>query len=131
MNSDRGQEVDVTEYICHVLIIEDEWLIAELIRHHLETLGATSIDYAMTQTEPVALAIAHKPEVITSGVKLIEGTRPLAVRAIHEEVGPIPIIYITATPDDCSSCEHSIATLSKPVTYGALADAIAIARTAL
>jgi CheY-like chemotaxis protein len=117
--------------MCHVLIIEDEWLIAELIRHHLETIGATSFDYAMTQTEAVALAIAHKPEVITSDVKLIEGTGPLAVRAIHEEVGPIPIIYITATPDDCRPCEHSIAILSKPVTYRALADAFAIARIAL
>jgi CheY-like chemotaxis protein len=117
--------------MCHVLIIEDEWLIAELIRHHPETIGATSFDYAMTQAEAVALAIAHKPEVITSDVKLIEGTGPLAVRAIYEEVGSIPIIYITATPDDCSSCEHSIAILSKPVTYGALADAFAIARTAL
>jgi CheY-like chemotaxis protein len=116
--------------MCHVLIIEDEWLIAELISHHLESLGATSFDYAMTQSEAVALAIAHVPQVITSDVKLIEGTGPLAIKVIHQEVGPVPIIYITATPDECEPCEHSVAILSKPLTGGVLADAFALAWTA-
>jgi CheY-like chemotaxis protein len=113
--------------MCHVLIIEDEWLIAELIRHFLETVGATSFDFAMTQTEAVAMAVARTPQVITSDVKLIEGTGPLAVKSIHQEMGPIPVIFITATPHECEPCAHTVAVLSKPVTHRVLTDAFALA----
>lgn len=113
--------------MCHVLIIEDEWLIAELIRHFLETVGATSFDYAMTQEEAVVMAIARAPQVITSDVKLIDGTGPLAVKDIHQKIGPVPVIFITATPNECGVCEHAVAVLSKPVTHRVLADAFALA----
>jgi YesN/AraC family two-component response regulator len=37
--------------MCHVLIIEDEWLIADFLIELAEEAGATSIDTAVTEDE--------------------------------------------------------------------------------
>ena len=83
--------------MCHVLIIEDEPLVAMSIEDLLALEGATSFAIASTELEAVAAATAHKPSVITSDVKLLEGTGPAAVAQIHERMGPIPIIFVTGT----------------------------------
>lgn len=47
---------------CHVLIIEDEPLIAMHVRDILEDEGATSFAFADTQDAAVASAISHPPD---------------------------------------------------------------------
>ena len=106
--------------MCHVLIIEDEPLIAMGIQMMLEDEGATSFDFAATEEEAVAAAIAHPPELITSDVKLVTGTGPLAVQQIHSRLGEIPVIFITGTPDRCLPCDPPGIVLSKPVQECAL-----------
>ncbi|MCC2976620.1 response regulator [Sphingomonas sp. PL-96] len=99
----------------HVLIIEDEPLIAMNIQMMLEDEGATSFDIAVTENEAIAAALAHRPELITSDVKLIEGTGPAAVLEIHRQLGEVPVIFISGTPEDCEPCEPPGIVLSKPV----------------
>lgn len=110
-------------YVCHVLIIEDEALVALLIQDVLEAEGATSFAFAATQEEAVAAAKAHPPALITSDVKLLEGTGPRAVTEILAELGPVPVLFVTATPEECEPCAPPARILGKPVNAAILAHA--------
>ncbi|WP_267349401.1 response regulator [Sphingomonas sp. GM_Shp_2] len=116
--------------MCHVLIIEDEPLIADIISDILAISGATSFDIAPTQQQAVELAALNRPAVITSDVRLREGRGPLAVDEIHDSCGAIPTIFITAIPDECASCDHAVEIISKPFTCQALQQAFAKAQAA-
>lgn len=101
--------------MCHVLIIEDEPFIAISIQMMLEDEGATSFDIAVTEAEAIDFAMAHRPDLITSDVQLLEGTGPHAVERICEQLGPVPVIFISGTPEECHPCEPPGVILSKPV----------------
>ncbi len=103
--------------MCHVLIIEDEPLIAALLQNILEDSGATSFAFAETQDYAVSAAVARPPAFITSDVKLLKGTGPLAVAAIRNLLGPIPVIFITGTPDECAPCGALSRILRKPFEH--------------
>lgn len=62
--------------MCYALIIEDEAIIALDAQGLLATIGATSFSFTMTQEEAVREACRHPPALITSDVKLAEGTEP-------------------------------------------------------
>jgi CheY-like chemotaxis protein len=99
--------------MCHVLIIEDDAIAAIDIRDTLRSAGATSFSFAETEKEAVICAREMQPALITSDVMLARGSGPRAVRLIHEEFGVCPVIFITATPDQCDPCEgHHV--LEKP-----------------
>lgn len=106
---------------CHVLIIEDEPLIALLVQDILEDAGATSFAYADTQEGAVAAAIGQPPTVITSDVRLKMGTGPEAVQAIHKKLGDIPVIFITSSPNECEPCDPPGEVLGKPIDQAELA----------
>jgi CheY-like chemotaxis protein len=109
--------------MCHVLIIEDEPFIAMTIQDVLEEEGATSFDVAATQADAIAAALDHRPDLITSDVKLLEGTGPAAVVEIHRQLGDVPVIFISATPGECRPCDPPGVILSKPFRNRALTDA--------
>ncbi|MEO6248918.1 MAG: response regulator [Sphingomicrobium sp.] len=102
--------------MCHVLIIEDEPMVAMDIEDILSQEGATSFTVASTQENAVVAAKAHRPSVITSDVKLLEGTGPAAVAEIHRQVGPIPVIFITGSPEQCKPCNPPGSIVTKPYT---------------
>ena len=101
--------------MCHVLIIEDEPLVAMQVRDLLEDEGATSFAFAETEEGAVAAAIAHHPVLITSDVKLARGNGPFAIQEIHRQLGEIPVIFITGTPEDCKPCNPPGKILGKPL----------------
>jgi CheY-like chemotaxis protein len=109
--------------MCHVLIIEDEWLIADYLTHLAEQAGATSTAVACTEDEAVQAANARPPAIIFSDVTLSAGTGPDAVRAILAALGKIPVIFITGTPDACPTCEPPCVILNKPINPAHLIDA--------
>ena len=88
----------------HILIIEDEPLIAMELESILADEGGTSFSFADSEDAAIVAALAQPPALITSDVKLLTGTGPHAVKTIHEKLGPIPVIFITATPDACRPC---------------------------
>ena len=61
--------------------------------------------------------------LITSDVGLLEGTGPRAVEIILRELGPVPVIYVTGTPEACQSCGPPARVLSKPLHYPTLSSA--------
>ena len=79
----------------HALIIEDEFLTAQLIEDRLRDLGFTSFAFAMDEQEAIAAALERCPDLITSDVQLARGCGIDAVQRICDEK-PIPVIYITA-----------------------------------
>jgi CheY-like chemotaxis protein len=109
--------------MCHVLVIEDEWLIGEHIEAIALDAGATTVDRAETEQQAVAAAIASPPAVILSDVRLAEGTGPGAVATIRERLGPCPVIFITGTPEACEPCDYAHAILEKPLQPYSIAEA--------
>jgi CheY-like chemotaxis protein len=108
----------------HALIIEDEPLIAMDLQQVLEDEGCDSFAFAQSEEQAVAAAIAMRPDIITSDVSLLHGTGPHAVRAIHERLGAIPVIFMTGTPERCTPCDPPGVVLRKPVDPDALARAL-------
>ena len=108
--------------MCHVLIIEDDWLIADYVEQLACDAGATSIEIVDCERDAVQAAAVHRPEMILSDVNLQAGTGPLAVQLIQENWGPIPVIFITATPQECVPCDAQAVILTKPVNPQALTE---------
>lgn len=107
----------------HILIIEDDPFVAITIEDILREQGASSVSIAASQTEAVDAALIQRPDLITSDVRLADGSGPLAVRAIHEKLGPIPVIFITGTPAECSPRAPDDIILAKPLDHRAMATA--------
>lgn len=108
----------------HALIIEDEMLIALEIEQLLRDLGYDSFDWA--DSPPVALACARqrKPDLITADLRIIGGTGIDAARAIEAELGPVPVVYVTANADLLKG-EPGAKVVSKPIQPRRLAEACA------
>ena len=106
--------------MCHVLIIEDEAIIAADIEGLLSAHGATSFSFAQTEIQAVEEAHRRRPEFITADVNLELGTGPKAVARIEGELGPIPTIFITASPEQCIPCEPPHRVHTKPINEALL-----------
>jgi CheY-like chemotaxis protein len=115
--------------VCHVLIIEDEMLIALDIEDILSREGATSFDVVETESDAVTAATARRPDIITADVVLKKGLGSTAVDTITARYGPIPTIYISATPDICRTGMTS-RVLRKPVNEAAVSKAYHALRAA-
>lgn len=100
--------------MCHVLIIEDEPLIALDLELVFRLNGALSVSFADTQEAALVAARARRPDFILSDVALREGTGPLALVSILSEFGSIPAIFLTATPSACSPCPPPCEIFTKP-----------------
>ena len=102
--------------MCHVLIIEDDWLIGEHIEALAREGGASSVDRAETEQDAINAALGNPPSVILSDVKLAEGTGPNAVLTIRSQIGSCLVIFITGTPEACEPCGYAHAILDKPLS---------------
>ena len=109
--------------MCHVLVIEDDFLIAHHIIQLAREGGATSITQADTQEGAITAARDRRPDVIMSDVKLVRGTGPLAVEAIIAEHGATPVIFITGSPESCQPCEPPGVIITKPIEDRAVVEA--------
>lgn len=101
--------------MCHVLVIEDEWIVAEHLSIVAEDAGATSMAVAATERDAVGAARARRPDLILSDVRLAEGAGPAAVASIIREHGPTHVIFVTGTPEECVPCDPPAVVLTKPV----------------
>ncbi len=113
----------------HALIIEDEFLTAELIEDRLRDLGFTSFTFAMDEAEAIAAASERCPDLITSDVQLSSGCGIDAVQRICNEK-PIPILYITGTATAVRErCPWAVV-VQKPFGKADLTEAVKLARKA-
>ena len=107
----------------HVLIIEDEAVVALAIEDVLRDCGCSSFDFACSAEEAVAAARERCPDLITSDVRLAPGCGIEAVEAICSDK-PIPVIFITGTPTQVEARFPDKTILLKPFDALRLADAV-------
>jgi CheY-like chemotaxis protein len=108
----------------HVLVIEDMYLMGQLLKDVALLAGASSVAVETTEKGAVASAKISLPRLILSDVDLDEGSGPSAVTTIVAEHGPIPVIFITGNVDRCAGYPAASAILSKPTTPHQLLTAI-------
>lgn len=103
----------------HALIIEDEFLTAMDLKDILEELGFESVELATCEDEAVEAARRQRPDFITADIRLQQGTGDKALATIQHELGPIPAIYVTASPE-CRKRVPDVGIVTKPFTKEAL-----------
>src|SRR4051794_16166324 len=97
----------------HVLIIEDEPLIAMSIEDALRHCGATSFALAISLDAAVAAAKRRCPDLITADVQLAPGCGIDAVAAICA-TKVIPVVFITGTAGDVDARRPGSIIVHKP-----------------
>jgi two-component system, response regulator PdtaR len=102
-----------------VLVVEDEYVIAELFAGQIEHMGLAVCGIANTAEKAIALAIEHRPAVVLMDVRLkgvMDGVD--ASIAIHNAVGS-KVIFITGSREPATleriKLDHATAVLIKPL----------------
>lgn len=106
----------------HVLIIEDEMLIALEIESLLQEIGFGTFDIADSPERALASALAQRPDLITADVRIIGGTGIEAVNAITASLGPVPVVFVTGNLDALTD-QDPLALVEKPISLHSFATA--------
>ena len=109
--------------MCHVLIIEDEVLVAMLIEDTLADAGATSFDIAATENEAVNAAMLRPPAFITVDMSLKLGHGDRALNRIRAELGQVPAVVMTGDLEPTRPDGDPCRVLRKPFRVDELAQA--------
>ena len=104
----------------HVLVIEDQFLFAQVVADIAMCAGASSVAIAEDEDDAVKLARDHRPWLILCDLKLRNGRGTSAVERIRASCGPVPTIYITAWPEDLDAATGPAAVIRKPITVDQL-----------
>jgi DNA-binding response OmpR family regulator len=110
----------------HALIIEDEALIAITLEEILRDCGFTSFDVAASSDMAISAAKLRCPDLITADVELRPGCGIQTVNAICSGP-PIPVIFVTGSPDDVASRMPDQLLIVKPFTVEAVIAAVKLA----
>ena len=106
----------------HVLIIEDEPVIALELEYLLADLGFRTFDVADCPQDALACARTHRPALITADYRILCGTGVEAVQLIIAAIGDVPVVYVTGNPDLLPGADR-LAIVDKPISAQALAAA--------
>lgn len=92
---------DLLDHVAgHILIIEDESLIAMDLQHIVTAQGHTVTGIARTHLEAMKLGTQSRPDLILADIQLADHTSGVdAVNDLMEHCGMIPVIFITAFPE--------------------------------
>jgi CheY-like chemotaxis protein len=99
----------------HALVIEDEFLTALDLKGILQELGFESVEFATCEERAIEAARRHRPDFITADIGLQQGVGDEALAVIHNELGPIPAIYVTASPEIRKKVPNALI-VTKPFT---------------
>ena len=117
----------VPEFSGHVLIIEDEPVIALELELLLGDMCFRSFAAADCPEDALASARTRRPELITADYRILSGTGPQAVDLITRAIGEVPVVYVTGNGD---LLPHAAGrpVVDKPISPTALAAAFARAQ---
>jgi two-component system, response regulator PdtaR len=111
-----------------VLVVDDEYLIAQGLRLQVEGMGLDICGVAATADSAIDLALAHRPGVVLMDVRL-RGERDGvdAALAIHDQVGS-KVIFVTGSREPATleriRVDHPSAVLFKPLFVRRLQSAV-------
>jgi len=114
----------------HALIIEDEFLIAQMIADRLRDLGFTTFAFAMDEQEAVAEAEQRCPDLITADVELAGECGIDAVQRICDQ-RPIAVLYITGSEQQVRERCPQAVVIQKPFGIADLSNGVREARLAV
>lgn len=111
-----------------VLVVEDEFLIANLLAEMVADLGMRVCGVADNVETAIELAIQHRPDVVLMDFRL-KGKRDGvdAGIAVHQQLGSA-IVYITGSREPATimriNTDHPAAILIKPISFEELEDTL-------
>ena len=111
-----------------ILIVEDEFFIAETLAAMIEDMSLEVCGVAASADEALALAVQHDPAVVLMDMRL-QGARDGvdAADAIQGRVAA-KIIYVTGSQEPATimriKTDHPFAIVHKPFTFDLLQDTI-------
>lgn len=111
-----------------VLVVDDEFLIAEGLRLQVEDMGLDVCATAATAEDAIDLAQRHRPMVVLMDMRLRGDKDGVdAALAIHDTVGS-KVIFVTGSREPSTMAriqlDHPSAVLFKPVSDHELREAI-------
>ena len=114
-----------------ILVVDDEFIIANSLSLQVEEMGYSVCGVAATAREAVELAQAHRPDIVLMDVRLRgEEDGVDAALAIYETIGS-KVIFITGSREQSTIAriyeDHPAGVLFKPVSERQLRMAIATA----
>ena len=109
----------------HIMIIEDDALLAVNLQILVEDLGAASSLIVSSEKDAEIQAKRYPPGVIIADLHLKDGLGVSAVQKIRAAVGPVPVVYVTADPEEAKRLDPTALILSKPFQEEDLIAAIA------
>jgi 1,2-diacylglycerol 3-beta-glucosyltransferase len=97
-----------------ILIVEDELLLAEVLKHVLETAGYKVLELADRHQQALALAEAGKPDLALVNIGLADGDNGVALAGDLNALA-IPVLFISGNADRARKARtFAIASLAKP-----------------
>jgi CheY-like chemotaxis protein len=108
----------------HILIIEDDALLALNLQMLVEDLGASSSLIVASEQDAEAQAKRFPPDIIIADLHLKQGNGVSAVQRIRSGIGAVPVVYVTANPDEAARLDPDALVLSKPLREEELVTAI-------
>lgn len=111
----------------HALIIEDEYLLAIVMREELVELGFTSFDLVRSEADAVVAAERRCPDLILADERLNLGSGAAAVTAICRD-RTIPVVFVTASRHEVLRHVPAAIVVDKPYDEAAIKAAIELAR---
>lgn len=83
-----------------VLVVEDEFIVAEYIKKSLERMGYCVPSIASSGEEAIEKAKIHKPDIVLMDIKLEGEMDGIMAADVIKSRYNIPIIFLTAYSDD-------------------------------
>lgn len=117
----------VSPYSGHVLIIEDEPVIALELELLLGDMGYRSFAVADCPQDALTSARGRRPQLITADYRILAGTGVEAVELITAAIGDVPVVWVTGNGDLLPPAAGR-PVVDKPISPSALAAACARAR---
>jgi CheY-like chemotaxis protein len=111
-----------------VLVVDDEFLIADLLSTMLQDMGLEVCGTAATAAEAVSLAVAHQPSLVLMDVRLKGQPDGIeAARRIRQKIGST-VIFVTGSVEPATLArieqDHPALVLYKPVRFEHLRSAV-------
>lgn len=86
----------------HILIVEDEAIVAFNLQQRLTQMGYHVPDVAVSGNETLQLVSKTRPDLILMDIHIEGGMDGIDVAARIHETSPVPVIYLTAYSEDAT-----------------------------
>jgi CheY-like chemotaxis protein len=113
-----------------VLIVDDNWAVAEAIADGVRLAGYTVCGVATDVSQALELASRRRPRLALVDVDLGSGDDGIEAARKMLELGPVTIIFVTGYPDKIRETDVGTAWLEKPYRVLDLINALEIVSAA-